>query len=219
VEKVALESGLYFGDRDTEPRAALVAHFVFSPGSKPLDIFVVNVHLTTLTMEREGVPKIDRGATEARLAQLDIIFDGIVSRYNSWRRGGFRERGKLRQPKDWESFDRCEPVWILAGDFNSTPESLEYKAVRQVNFLDVVPAKGAGTKAPGAGKQATLTLDYIFAGPAFLALDPLIVEAGITGNSVCQDIRVSDHLPMIATIPVWARVEEVDRQGDPDSLR
>jgi len=202
VEKVALESGLYFGDRDTEPRAALVAHFIFNVRGKPLDIFVLNVHLTTLTMEREGVPAIDRRATKIRLSQLDIIFDGIVSRYNCWKRGGFRERGQHRKPENWESFDRHEPVWVVAGDFNSTPESHEYRAIRDVNFVDVVPNKGAGTKAPGAGKPATLVLDYIFAGPAFISLNPRILAAEIGGNQVLDE-RVSDHFPMIATIPIY----------------
>lgn len=146
IEKVSLESGLYFGDRDSEPRAALVAHFVYNPKETPLDIFVVNLHLTTLTMEREGVPEIDRKATSIRLGQLDIIFNGIISRYNSWRRGGFRERGEHRKPEDWESFDREEPVWILAGDFNSTPASTEYKTIQDLNFMDVVPNKGPELK-------------------------------------------------------------------------
>lgn len=213
IEKVSLESGLYFGDRDSEPRAALVAHFVYNTNPieingkniNVLDIFVINLHLTTLTMEREGVPEIDRKATKIRLAQLDIIFDGIISRYNHWRRGGFRERGELRKPEDWESFDRHEPLWILAGDFNSTPlspVSSEYKLIQDLNFMDMVPNKGCGTKAPGTGKEATLTLDYIFAGPKFLALAPIITEGLILGNNVL-DIRVSDHFPMIATIPVW----------------
>lgn len=214
IEKVSLESGLYFGDRDSEPRAALVAHFVYNTDSvkikgksvNVLDIFVVNLHLTTLTMEREGVPEIDRKATKIRLSQLDIIFDGIVSRYNSWRQGGFRERGEHRQPEDWESFDRHEPLWILAGDFNSTPESPvshEYKLMEDLNFMDMVYNKGKGTKAPGTGEDATLTLDYIFAGPKFIALNPLFIEGFIKGNKVFDDIKVSDHFPMVATIPIW----------------
>jgi len=202
VEKVSLESGLYFGDRETEPRAALVAHFVYKLGGKPLDILVVNLHLTTLTNEREGIPAVDKRATKIRLAQLDIIFDGIVSRYNAWRRGGFRERGELRQPEDWESFDRHEPMWILAGDFNSTPESQEYRMVKDLNFMDMVPDKGAGTKASGTGREATLTLDYVFAGPKFIALNPPLTEAMIQNNRV-RDVRVSDHFPMNATIPIW----------------
>lgn len=214
IEKVSLESGLYFGDRDSEPRAALVAHFVYNTKpvtikEKPievLDIFVINLHLTTLALEREGVPEIDRKATKIRLSQLDVIFDGIISRYNSWKRGRFRERGELRKPENWESFDRHEPLWILAGDFNSTPESpisYEYKLMQDLNFMDMVPNKGRGTKAPGAGEDATLTLDYIFAGPKFIALNPLFIESLIRGNKVHDDIKVSDHFPMIATIPIW----------------
>jgi endonuclease/exonuclease/phosphatase family metal-dependent hydrolase len=204
VEKVSLESGLYFGDRDTEPRAALVAHFVYKPRGKPLDIFVINLHLTTLTNEREGIPVIDRMATEIRLAQLDIIFNGIVSRYNSWKRGKFRERGESRIPEDWESFDRREPVWILTGDFNFTPESHEYDLVQDLNFMDMITLnlKGEGTKASGTGKKATLVLDYIFAGPKYISLAKGFTEASIVNNKVC-DVKVSDHFPMIATIPIW----------------
>ena len=46
IEQVNLETGLYFGDRNTEPRAALVAHFMYNykgETEKPLDIFVVNL--------------------------------------------------------------------------------------------------------------------------------------------------------------------------------
>jgi endonuclease/exonuclease/phosphatase family metal-dependent hydrolase len=207
IEKVGLESGLYFGDRDTEPRAALVAHFVYNPRGKPLDIFVINLHLTTLTKEREGIPDIDKKATKIRLAQLDVIFDGIISRYNSWRRWGFREREEYRDPEDWENFDREEPVWIMAGDFNSTEQSHEYRMIQDLNFMDMIPAKGkgTGTKASGTGKEATLTLDYIFAGPKFVSLDSIYTEAGIQQyqNKVLSEVRVSDHFPMIATIPIY----------------
>lgn len=206
VEKVSLEYGLYFGDRDTEPRAALVAHFMFLPTGgqeKPLDIFVVNLHLTTLTMEREGIPEIDLEASRIRLGQLDVVFRGIVSRYNKWRRQGFPERGERREPIENETFDRNEPVWILAGDFNFTPESVEYDSIRRMNFIDVVPKKGSGTKASGAGNPPTLTLDYIFAGPKFIALDHVITESGILDNAVVdKQTSGSDHYPLYAKIPL-----------------
>jgi hypothetical protein len=73
IEQVGLESGLYFGERSTEPRAALVAHFVFDvqKDDRPLDIFVVNTHLTTLWMEREGIPEVDTLASSIRLQRLE----------------------------------------------------------------------------------------------------------------------------------------------------
>lgn len=205
IEQVNLESGLYFGDRNTEPRAALVAHFAFSPKGKegkPLDIFVINLHLTTLMMEREGIPGIDLEASRIRLAQLGIIFRGIVSRYNRWKRQEFKERGKDRVMEDWETIKREEPVWILAGDFNFTPESEEYETIMRMNFIDVVPNKGHGTKAKGPGNPPTLTVDYIFAGPKFISLDPVITEEGIKSNSVDAEVPGSDHYPMVAKIPI-----------------
>jgi endonuclease/exonuclease/phosphatase family metal-dependent hydrolase len=213
IELVHLESGLYFGDRNTEPRAALVAHFIIDPQEggrlhKPLDIFVINVHLTTLMMEREGVPEIDALASKIRLGQLDVIFNGIVSRYNSWRRSGYRERGEDRKLDERrETTTRHSPVWIVAGDFNCTEESAEYEYIRRLNFVDTVPeagkqtAWGRGTKASGEGKTPTLTLDYIFAGPQFVSFDPAITgEFG--QNKVIRDprIRASDHYPLASSI-------------------
>lgn len=208
IERVNLVSGLYFGDRDTEPRAALVAHFVFDSSKdknlkKQLDIFVVNVHLTTLTMEREGIPDIDVEASEIRLSQLKVIFSGIVSRYNRWRQQRYPERGDKREQSKDETFERYPPVWILTGDFNFTEESVEYETITErMNFMDVIKEKGSGTKASGIGKKATLTLDYVFACPKFISFNPLIIGAGILDNKVYQDVIVSDHYPMVATIPL-----------------
>jgi endonuclease/exonuclease/phosphatase family metal-dependent hydrolase len=218
IELVHLDSGLYFGDRNTEPRAALVAHFICDPvdlssevsrgdGRKPLDIFVVNLHLTTLMLEREGVPEIDAQAAKIRQSQLDVVFNGIVSRYNSWKRSGYRERGDPRKPEAYETFDRHSPVWVIAGDFNFTEESAEYAYIKRVNFIDTVPEDGKksrwghGTKASGVGNDPTLTLDYIFAGPKFVSLDPAIV-AEMHRNRVIHDhkLRASDHYPVLSSM-------------------
>ncbi|MBU3967638.1 MAG: hypothetical protein KKG76_09740 [Euryarchaeota archaeon] len=206
VEQVYLRSGLYFGNRDTEPRAALVAHFIFNPErkeKKPLDIFVVNLHLTTLTGEREGIPIKDHEASRIRQNQLDVIFLDIVSQYNIWRQKHYPERDNKRQPADGETIEREEPLWILAGDFNFTPESKEYEYIKkEMNFMDVVPIKGSGTKAKGVGNPATLTLDYIFVGPKFISLDHRITEDGIRNNSVDSHAKGSDHFPIYARIPL-----------------
>lgn len=206
IEQVPLRTCLYFGERGTEPRAALVAHFIYNPKNeddKPLDIFVVNLHLTTLMMEREGITNIDLEATKIRLSQIDAVFRDIVSQYNQWKRQEFPERGKPR--KNWkteETGERYEPVWVLAGDFNFTPESVEYETIEKMNFIDVVPIKGSGTKAKGTGAPATLTLDYIFAGPKYISLDPIITGAGIGNNEVYHYTTSSDHYPMYAKIPI-----------------
>ncbi len=219
IEKVHLDSGLYFGDRNTEPRAALVAHFIYpnpariskeknTNDSKPLDIFVVNLHLTTLMMEREGVPEIDTLATKMRLNQLNIIFNGIVSRYNCWRQGGYRDRGDKRDEESHETFNRHSPIWIIMGDFNFTEESTEYAFIKRLNFIDTVPNQrkvsefGKGTKASGISNDPTLNLDYIFAGPKFVSLNPAIEEHGLHSNRVIHDreVRASDHCPVLSSM-------------------
>jgi endonuclease/exonuclease/phosphatase family metal-dependent hydrolase len=218
IEIVHLDSGLYFGDRNTEPRGALVAHFICDPKtgtkSKPVDIFVVNVHITTLMMEREGIPEIDALAAQIRMDQLKVVFNGIVSRYNSWRTSGYLDRGEKRQTTADETTERHSPVWIIAGDFNFTEESLEYAYVKHMNFLDTVPPAGkrsqienehcVGTKAKGVGNPPTLTLDYVFAGPKFVALDAAI-EQNLSGNKVIHDkeVRASDHYPIKSTITIY----------------
>jgi hypothetical protein len=214
VEEVILMSGLYFGDRDTEPRAAAVSHFVISNDlrdshselPKALDVFVVNLHLTTLKGEREGIPQIDGEATVIRSHQVDIILNGIVSRYNKWRNRGYRSTGFTAEPNEGDDFKRYSPIWILCGDFNFTPDSLEYQRVKGANFVDVCPNKGSGSKGSGFGSLATLTVDYILVGPKFVSLDPVVVENAVVGNPTPDTtVRVSDHYPLYATIPFTPR--------------
>lgn len=214
IEVVKLESGLYFGDRNTEPRAALVAHLVLDQLTdehgnnqqlkRPLDVFVINVHLTTLMFEREGVPDIDEEAAQTRLRQLNIVLDGIVSRYNKWRKDRFKVRGKEAKPRESETRERHAPIWVIAGDFNFTPESIEYLTLVRKGFIDLLPTHHLGTKASGLGNRPTLTLDYVFAGPKFEAIDPDFAEQGMKGNHVQwdQSTTISDHFPLIVDVPI-----------------
>lgn len=210
VEEVILMSGLYFGDRNTEPRAAIVSHFVINRPlnkkmrlEKALDVFVVNLHLTTLMGERQGIPQIDEQASRIRLGQLDIILNGIISRYNDWRWAGYPFRSEHREPRPHEDFERHSPVWVLCGDFNFTPGSVEYATMQRNNFVDMNPRKGTGTKGSGFGSEATITCDYIFGGPKYIALEPLIVEQSIRRNPMPDySVDVSDHFPIFARIPL-----------------
>lgn len=221
IEHIHLEGGVYFGDRDTEPRAALVAHLIlkslYPDNPEPIDVFVVNVHLVTIKKERVGIPSEDTRATKLRIKQLDDVFNGIISRLNSWFDDKFPHRGEKRESEDWETFERHPPVWILCGDFNFTENSDEYDYIMRRNFIDTTPPQRRkqitpgpngpiqhdGTKAKGAGNPATLTLDYIFAGPKFVAFDPLFSDAGMLDNIVNHNIMSSDHFPIISKIPLF----------------
>jgi len=172
---------------------------------KPLDVFVINIHLTTLSMEREGIPDVDERAAQTRQQQLEIVMNGIVSRYNQWRRQGYRIRDKKQQPRDGiETHDRHSPIWIIAGDFNCIPESIEYLTMVRRGFIDLVTNKGSGTKAAGLGNEPTITLDYVFVGPRFEAIDPNYAAAHIANNrvEVSETTKVSDHFPLIVRVPI-----------------
>jgi endonuclease/exonuclease/phosphatase family metal-dependent hydrolase len=224
IEKIPLTRGSYFGDRDTEPRAAIVSHLIYkSPienDSRPIDIFVVNVHLTTIMKERVGIPSKDAEASGLRIDQLTAIFDEIVSRFNWWYEDGFPQRGVKRTVEhceEWETITRHHPVWLLCGDFNFTENSLEHEFILRRNFIDTTPPNRRvkrlvdnhgntishnGTKTSGAGNPATLTLDYIFAGPKFVALDPLFTDNEMLDNIVEHNVSSSDHYPIISKIPL-----------------
>jgi endonuclease/exonuclease/phosphatase family metal-dependent hydrolase len=214
MEMVALESGLYFGNRNTEPRAALVVHLVLSSVfdqelPKPLDVFVVNLHLTTLMMEREGIPAIDQAAADTRMSQLNIVLNGVISRYNEWRAQKFRIRGEYFPPsqKDGhrETHERLPPIWVIAGDFNFTPESVEYETLVRKGFIDI--GKGP-TKAKGLGNPPSITLDYVFAGPRFEAIEPNAAVACKERSIVVDHVRVSDHFPLVAYVPITVEVDD-----------
>jgi len=186
-EAIRIDTGLFIGNRDTEPRLAVVSHFIWENHH----VFIVNLHLTTLVKEREGFPERDCLGAEIRGRQLDIVLNGIVSRYNRWH----EDQGAGKNE------DR--PIWFLVGDFNATEDSLEIEKMKRLNFLDLCLEKGAGSKRGKNGRNAVLTLDYIFAGPAYYAFDPHSVKRLLakTSQPPLYKVNVSDHYPIVARFP------------------
>ncbi len=199
-EIVRLETGLFTGSRDTEPRLAVVYHFIFELGENTLDVFLVNLHLTTINGEREGSPQKDVAASRVRRQQLETVVNGVVSRYNDWAREKCRKEGTKRMPS----------VWVIGGDFNCMPSSPEIIGMKGVNFIDLNPNKGSGTKGSSVPiLEATITLDYLFAGPAFYSLDPYLAELGLNVNPLpLAQYCVSDHFPVLADVPIVPMREE-----------
>ncbi|HLO34279.1 MAG TPA: endonuclease/exonuclease/phosphatase family protein [Anaerolineales bacterium] len=191
-EIVRIETGLFTGSRDTEPRIAVIAHFIIDFQGRPLDIFIINLHLTTLKGEREGSPNKDIAASQVRQQQLEIVTHGVVSRYNEW------VAEKRKQSK------RLPAIWVLGGDFNCMPSAPEIKALEGANFIDLNPAKGTGTKGTTVPiEKATITLDYLFAGPAYYSIDPYLAMQAIRANPLpLAQYRVSDHFPILADVPI-----------------
>lgn len=161
-------TGLYLGDRDTEPRLVILGRM--RVGTNSLEeryVNFLNVHLTTLKGERIGNLRLNRGGSNYRIQQLDLIMDNIISSY--------QEATTNRIPRT--SNTRKDDVWILGGDFNSTPDSEEVSFVKRMGFIDGNPDKKLldatdskfgdkiGTKWSLADPDLPMTvLDYIFCG-------------------------------------------------------
>jgi endonuclease/exonuclease/phosphatase family metal-dependent hydrolase len=183
-EGVRLDTGLYVGSRDSEPRVAMVARFV----KDGRQIVVVNVHLTTLQYEREGTVERDHQGAVVRTRQLRLILDGIVSAYNAW---------WLRDAPHAQTTDTPKPpIWIIGGDINAIPESEEVSMLRRARFVDLCNRKGQGSKRRKGGNMAELTLDYLFAG---------VVHHGL----VVSDIRTSEPVYMQSSdhLPIFSELE------------
>ena len=116
--------GLYLGNRDTEPRLMVMGRLkIGSPKTVERYVNFVNVHLTTLKGEREGIKTKNDSARDIRLKQLDLLLNYGVSAY--------QETKKYRVPRN----PKKEDIWILGGDFNAKEDSEEVKLL-QKEFVD-----------------------------------------------------------------------------------
>ncbi|MFK5893037.1 MAG: endonuclease/exonuclease/phosphatase family protein [Pseudomonadota bacterium] len=189
-ETVRFETGLFSGNRDTEPRMAMVAHFNLSGK----DIFVVNFHLTTLKGEREGFPERDQYGSQIRQNQLDTILNGIVSRLNADRQQQIKKHNKKSKPG----------LWILGGDLNATIQSAETMKLTQRNFARLcsdLPTKRPNKKI-NENKGSKIKVDYLFAGPLYFACQPDEISQSNKTYQVLYDLDISDHYPIVARFPL-----------------
>jgi len=169
LEAIPLPTGLYLGNRDTEPRLVIMGrmHITGNHGDARYVNFL-NVHLTTLKDERVGKIRLNRKASERRLQQLDLILDNVISAYQE------ATADRISRNAD----EGKDDVWILGGDFNAKPDSKEITLVKRMGFVDGNPDKhliDANPNRPHNGRIGTkwslnkillppTVLDYIFCG-------------------------------------------------------
>jgi hypothetical protein len=167
-ESINTTTGLYLGNRDTEPRLVVMGRAKLESGGESRYLNYLNVHLNTLSGEREGNVRLDRRAGASRLRQVELILDNIVSAYQETRHHRVPQ-GRSRGGRD---------LWIIGGDFNTLPDSEEIAVIRRAGFVDVIPDKRievsdrdggfsghTGTKwSLGDTDSPPIVLDYIFCG-------------------------------------------------------
>ncbi len=167
-EPVNITTGLYQGNRDTEPRMVIMGRAKLESGGENRYLNYLNVHLNTLSGERQGNLRLNRRACASRLSQVDLILDNVVSAYQE--ATGYRMQGSMEQGG--------RDIWIIGGDFNTTPDSAEIAMICRSGFVDTIPDKRIEDADPGSafhdrvGSKWSLSdpgnppivLDYIFCG-------------------------------------------------------
>ena len=130
-EPINITTGLYLGDRDTEPRLIVMgrAKLETDGGSRYLNY--LNIHLHTLSGEREGNVRLNRRAKSARLQQIEMILDNVVSAYQETT--NYRMSAGTRQSE--------RDIWVIGGDFNTTPDSAEIEMMLDAGFVDAIQDK------------------------------------------------------------------------------
>jgi len=165
---------LYQGNRDTDPRHALLARI----GRAPVFPFVLGVHFTTLVAEREreGGPRLLPGRPEEarslRLKQAKRLLDLL--------REHVLERGK---------------VIFLMGDFNAAASEpcIASALEAEGGFVRLIPTRGPDATHP----KVLGPIDHIFVYPG----DRLIeYECWVVDSPTAR--RASDHLPVVANVKV-----------------
>lgn len=108
------------------------------------------------------------------------------------KRGIIRLADHLPRIRDFNQIDDPGRVTIECLDTQGQRESHE----AEPSFL--------GTKISGLGENPTLSVDYVFAGPRFEAIDPGIARDETVQNhvEVNDQTRISDHFPLIIDVPI-----------------
>lgn len=172
---------LYQGNRDTDPRHALLAR-VNKPPVFPL---AVGLHLTTLAGERtrrklEELGKSGRALLLARAEEAELL------RYSQAKR--------LLDLLRHHALNRGEVVFLL-GDFNAVAEEACISTVLEAEggFVRLIPGNARNSTHP----KAVAPVDHIFVYPRNRLID---YKCWIVDNETAQ--RASDHLPVVADVKV-----------------
>ena len=94
---------------------------------------------------------------------------------------------------DWLGHADCTPPAVLVGDFNATPQSRSYAALRR-RLRDVQRSQAGGrNNATFPTRYPTLALDHIFVSADIQVIDSFAVRSALARVA-------SDHLPLMAEL-------------------
>ncbi|MCW8963648.1 MAG: endonuclease/exonuclease/phosphatase family protein [Gammaproteobacteria bacterium] len=207
-EVIPVSTGLYLGDRDTEPRMVIMGRAKLELDGEYRYLNYLNVHLNTFKDEREGNEQLDQRASISRQQQVGLILENIVSAYQQ------STHYRMHSHAD----DNKSDIWIIAGDFNCTPDSAEIAAILNAGFVDAINDKHIEDADPAHTLQdrvgtkwsinddecPPVVLDHIFCGleQPTLTSDTLETSASKRPFRPCFDDKAyeTDHAVLFAKI-------------------
>jgi endonuclease/exonuclease/phosphatase family metal-dependent hydrolase len=166
------------GDRNTEPRNLMVMPLTRGQGEETL-LYFMATHLTTLRGEVRHANRdvVSKKASNSRLAQIHEIL---------------RVTTELREAEHFHN--KTQTPIILAGDFNTEPDSPELRALEQT-FSRLSPRwYGKSKKVVYTHSDYKILVDHIFYNDPNNLLTPVDCRV-LTPEQVDN---TTDHLPMIA---------------------
>jgi len=168
------QTPLYQGNRDTEPRYALIARI----NKVPVFPFVLDVHFTTLVAEREQAR--DSCPLPGKAEEAQIL--------------RFKQAKRLLDLLREHVLERGEVVFLL-GDFNAVASELCIASVLEIEggFVHLTPSKGPDV----THLKAIGPIDHILVYPRNRLVE---YQCWIVDSPTAR--RASDHLPVIADVKV-----------------
>lgn len=172
---------LYGGNRDTDPRHALLARI----NRAPIFPLLIGLHLTTLVGERtkrklEDLSKSERAQLLIKSEEAELL------RYEQARR--------LLDLLRHHALNRGEVIFLL-GDFNAVAGEACISTVLETEggFVRLIPSNAQNSTHPKTAEP----VDHIFVYPRNRIID---YRCWIVENDTAQ--QASDHLPVVADVRV-----------------
>jgi len=141
-------------------------------------IRVINVYLEPFRLNKNMLGMEDKNCHKEEKNKLAALFSRLIPTFKAHE----AQVNKIRKAVDHSPY----PV-ILAGDFNSVPNSWEYYNLGE-NLNDAFMAVGNGSSTSFHDYKFPLRIDYIFSSKSITPLN----------YKVDYSVKLSDHYPVIA---------------------
>jgi endonuclease/exonuclease/phosphatase family metal-dependent hydrolase len=154
-----------------------------------LNIRVLNMHLLSFGLRKDEIEMFSEAAN-MEMGKIRTHGKNVVSKLSN--------RFKTRQ-EEFKSLEEelqiSQNATILTGDFNETPASYAYRAIRKAGLIDAHKESGKFFGTTYAGNLPLLRIDYIFYSNDFISKHTSVHQVGW-----------SDHYPVTTSLELNQKI-------------